>query len=55
VPSETLEAYGISRGDRLLVIRGNGRALGFAVRGPIVEEAERHLELDVFGTPKVDK
>jgi len=49
VPLETLEQYGIEAGGKLLVIRGSGRALGFAVRGPIVEEAERHPELDIFG------
>jgi bifunctional DNA-binding transcriptional regulator/antitoxin component of YhaV-PrlF toxin-antitoxin module len=49
LPSETGDRYGIAIGDRLLVIRGSGRALGFAVRGPIVAEAERHPELEVFG------
>jgi bifunctional DNA-binding transcriptional regulator/antitoxin component of YhaV-PrlF toxin-antitoxin module len=48
VPPGTLEQYGIKIGDKLLVIRGSGRALGFAVRGPIVEEAKRHGELEVF-------
>ena len=52
VPKKALEAYGIHAGDRLLVIRGSGRALGFAVRGPIVEEAKRHPELEVFGVPQ---
>jgi bifunctional DNA-binding transcriptional regulator/antitoxin component of YhaV-PrlF toxin-antitoxin module len=45
----TLERYGIRVGNRLLVIRGSGLAVGFAVRGPIVQEAERHPELEVFG------
>jgi len=45
---DALAAYGIAIGSKLLVIRGSGRALGFAVRGPILEEANRHLELEVF-------
>jgi len=48
VPPETLEKYGIRIGDKLLVIRGSGLAIGFAVRGPIVEEAKKHRELEVF-------
>jgi len=52
IPLETLAKYGIESGDKLLVIRGSGRALGFAVRGPIVEEADRHPELDVFAVPE---
>jgi bifunctional DNA-binding transcriptional regulator/antitoxin component of YhaV-PrlF toxin-antitoxin module len=49
LPAETLAKYGVKTGDRLLVIRGSGLAVGFAVRGPIVEEARRHAELRVFG------
>jgi hypothetical protein len=37
-------------GDRLLAVRGSGRALGFLVRGPIYEEALSHPELETFGT-----
>ncbi len=48
LPPATLEKYGIAVGDRLLVVRGSGLALGFAVRGPIVEEANMHGELEVF-------
>jgi hypothetical protein len=36
-------------GDRLLVVRGSGRALGFVAHGPIYEEACRHPELTCFG------
>jgi hypothetical protein len=46
--ADTLKRYGIAIGDDLLVIRGSGLALGFAVRGPIVEEARRHPELELF-------
>jgi hypothetical protein len=35
-------------GDRLLVVRGSGRALGFVARGPIYDEALKHPELEVF-------
>jgi hypothetical protein len=45
---ETLARYGVRVGDRLLVIRSSGLALGFALRGPIVEEARSHIELPVF-------
>jgi len=48
LPADTLQRYGIAFGDDLLLIRGSGRALGFAVRGPILEEARRHHELERF-------
>ena len=48
VSPRILQKYGIRIGDKLLVIRGSGLAIGFAVRGPIVEEAKKHSELDVF-------
>jgi len=48
VSPRALEEYGIRVGDSLLVIRGSGLAIGFAVRGPIVAEARRHPELAVF-------
>ena len=48
VPAGTLEKYGVKIGDMLLAIRGSGLAIGFAVRGPIVEEARRHRGLEIF-------
>jgi hypothetical protein len=48
IPPETLARYGARVGDPLLVIRGSGLALGFAVRGPIVDEARSHPELGEF-------
>jgi bifunctional DNA-binding transcriptional regulator/antitoxin component of YhaV-PrlF toxin-antitoxin module len=39
---------GVQPGDRLLAVRGSGRALGFVARGPIYEEALGHPELEVF-------
>jgi hypothetical protein len=46
--AQTLARYGVRIGDRLLVIRGSGLAVGFAVRGPIVQEARKHGELPVY-------
>lgn len=48
IPRETLEHYGIRPGNALLVVRGSGIALGFIVRGPIVEEAKKHPEVERF-------
>jgi hypothetical protein len=48
VPAETLQHYGIEKGDRLLVVRGSGLALGFIVKGLIIEEAKKHPELPVY-------
>lgn len=45
--AQTMARYGIRIGDRLLVIRGSGLAVGFAVRGPIVQEARYHGKLPV--------
>lgn len=45
IPLQTLREYGIVAGDRLLVVRGSGLALGFVVKGPIVEEAHIHPEI----------
>jgi hypothetical protein len=39
---------GVQPGQRLLVVRGSGHALGFVTRGPIYEEALRHPEIEVF-------
>lgn len=35
-------------GQRLLVVRGSGRALSFLHYGRIVEEAQKHPEIEVF-------
>jgi hypothetical protein len=42
-------AVGVQSGDRLLAVRGSGRALGFVARGPIYEEALKHPELSCYG------
>jgi len=39
---------GMRPGQRLLVVRGSGRALGFLARGPIYELALEHPELEAF-------
>ena len=41
-------AAGIRPGERLLAVRGSGLALGFLQRGPIVEEALKHTEIETF-------
>jgi hypothetical protein len=48
VPIETLEHYGVHPGNTLLVVRGSGLALGFITRGPIIEEARKHPEIEKF-------
>jgi hypothetical protein len=48
VPPETLQHYSVQIGDELLAIRGSNLAVGFAVRGPIVEEAKKHPDLMLF-------
>ena len=48
LPYETLREYEIVPGDRLLTVRGSGLALGFALRGPLVDEALTHTEIEVF-------
>jgi hypothetical protein len=48
LPPRALTAYGIKPGDLLLSIRGSSLGVGFGVRGPIIEEAKRHPELEVF-------
>jgi hypothetical protein len=45
--AQALANYGVTIGDRLLVIRGSGSAVGFAVGGPIVQEARKHRDLPV--------
>jgi hypothetical protein len=40
-------AVGVKPGDRLLAVRGSGRALGFVAQGPIYDEALQHPELEI--------
>jgi len=39
VPVCTLKEYGVNLGDRLLSVRGSCLALGFIIKGPIMDEA----------------
>lgn len=48
IPGETLKNYGVNPGDLLLSARGSHVALGFLVKGPIIEEAKTHDEIEVF-------
>ncbi|MBN2344788.1 MAG: AbrB/MazE/SpoVT family DNA-binding domain-containing protein [Candidatus Aminicenantes bacterium] len=54
VPPLTLARYGVRPGDNLLVVRGSGLAPSFIVKGPIVEEARRHPELETFTERRAD-
>lgn len=51
LPPET----GVKPGEKLLVVRGSGRALGFLRRGPIVIEARRHPGLETFSVERPRK
>ncbi len=48
VPFDVLELYGVKKGRMLLTVRGSYVALGFIVKGPIVEEAKRHPKLKIY-------
>jgi bifunctional DNA-binding transcriptional regulator/antitoxin component of YhaV-PrlF toxin-antitoxin module len=49
VPLETLSQYGLQAGNLLVVGKGSGLAIAFIARGPLLEEALKHPELEVFG------
>jgi hypothetical protein len=48
LPEHTLREYEVIPGDRLLVVRGSSLALAFALKGPLVDEALTHSEIEVF-------
>ena len=48
IPETTLKRYGVKLGDSLLVVRGSNLAIGFIVKGPIIEEAKKHPEINWF-------
>jgi hypothetical protein len=48
LPEETLREYEILPGARLLTVRGSGLALGFALMGPLVDEALTHAGIEVL-------
>jgi len=47
--SETLGAYDVKPGDDLMVIRGSGLGISMIVKGPIIEYARTHPEIEKFG------
>ena len=47
VPASTLKEYGINLGDKLLSVRGSCLALGFIVKGPIIDEAKKHSNIKI--------
>ncbi|MGD9117749.1 MAG: hypothetical protein PVJ08_03315 [Dehalococcoidia bacterium] len=49
LPDSTLADYGLKAGDVLAVGRGSYLSIAFIARGPILEEALKHPELEVFG------
>jgi hypothetical protein len=48
-------SLGVRPGDRLVVVRGSGRALGFVARGPIYDEAVLHSGLEILRSPSLLK
>jgi bifunctional DNA-binding transcriptional regulator/antitoxin component of YhaV-PrlF toxin-antitoxin module len=48
VPLETMKEYGVNPRDQLLSVRGSHLALGFCVKGPLIDEAEKHSSLTVL-------
>lgn len=48
IPIETLKRYGINPGDCLLSVRSSNIAICFPVRGPIVDEAKKHSNIELF-------
>lgn len=47
VPVRTLKNYGINPSDSVLSVRGSRVALGFVVRGPIIDEAKKHANIKI--------
>ena len=47
VPARTLKNYEINPGDNVLSVRGSRFALGFVVRGPIIDEAKKHSNIKI--------
>jgi hypothetical protein len=45
---QALEAYQVRPGDRLLSIRSSDIAIGMAAKGPLIELAKKHPEIEVF-------
>ncbi|MCW4025164.1 MAG: hypothetical protein NWF01_09050 [Candidatus Bathyarchaeota archaeon] len=48
VPIDTLKKFEVNPQDNLLVIRGSGLAVGFIVKGPIIDEAKKHSDIPIY-------
>ena len=48
LPQKTLDIYNIKEGDMLLSIRGSNIAFDFAIKGPLVERAKEHNDIEIF-------
>jgi len=48
VPLVALKAFVVNPGDHLLSVRGSRFALGFCVKGPLIDEAKKHSSLKLF-------
>jgi hypothetical protein len=46
---EAMKVFGINTGDFLLSIPSSNIAIGMAVKGPLIEIARRHPEIQLFG------
>jgi hypothetical protein len=46
--SDTMSAFGLNEGDRLLLIRGSNVAFVCGHNGPIIEKARNHGDIPVF-------
>jgi bifunctional DNA-binding transcriptional regulator/antitoxin component of YhaV-PrlF toxin-antitoxin module len=49
IPLKTLADYGLKPGNTLAVGRGSYLSIAFIARGPILAEALKHPELELFG------
>ena len=48
LPFTALQKFGIEKEDLLLTVRGSNLGLGFIVKGPIIDEAKKHVELKIY-------
>lgn len=48
VPPNVLKVYDVNVNDKLLLGRGSRFALSFLVKGPIIEEAKKHSNIEIY-------
>ena len=48
ISKETLNIFGLEKGDKLLAVRGSGLGPGFIAKGPIIIEALKHPEINEY-------